>query len=289
MSITLNWNLPAGIVLDNVVIYRGTSALDKNSLPAPLATLAGDVNTYVDDALLSDNVYYYIVSFVKGADVSYSSNYEMGYFSDTGPGPQKLTMGNWTYGYFGELSVGELITAADLKAQLGSNLTFTEPTAWHKFIYKGKILFAPNKQIVYSTWYALYAQGLIFGTDDAGTFPVGASKPAPVNQNKRAIAKGSEFIVRAPRVGDNFDSYLVLGSVDPYCELKQTIGKLAALSTNRPIGQGQYSDALPSEIYTTMPNWTSNGVVAQFTAGENLGTTNNSYGIYWLPILELVR
>ena len=258
MSITLNWNLPAGITLDNVVIYRDTAPLNKNNLPAPLATLAGDVATYVDDALVSNNVYHYIVSFVKGADVSYSTDYEMGYFADLGPGPQKLTMGNWTYGYFGEIAAADFITAADLKTQVGaSSLSGAEPVVWHKFIYKGKILFVPDRYMAYSSWIALYALGLIFGTDDAGVFPAAAGKPTPVNQNKRAIARGSEFIVRVPRLKDDLTTYFVAASMDPLCEAAQTIGRLGLITTPRGIGRGQYSDIPLSSLYATTQNMTS--------------------------------
>lgn len=290
MSITLNWNLPAGITLDNVVIYRGTAALDKNNLPAPLATLAGDVATYVDDALVSNNVYYYIVSFVKGADVSYSMNYEMGYFADLGPGPQKLVMGNWTYGYFGEIAAADFITAADLKTQVGaSSLSVTEPVAWHKFIYKGKILFVPDRYMAYSSWNALYALGLIFGTDDNGVFPTGASKPTPVNQNKRAIARGNEFIVRCPKVKDDLTTYFVAASMDPLCEAAQTIGRLGLIATSRGIGRGQYSDINPSSLYAATQNAISSAYYAHYIlSGDSINAVPGTNSIYWMPILELV-
>ena len=290
MSITLNWNLPAGITLDNVVIYRDTAPLNKNNLPAPLATLAGDVATYVDDALVSNNVYHYIVSFVKGADVSYSTDYEMGYFADLGPGPQKLTMGNWTYGYFGEIAAADFITAADLKTQVGaSSLSGAEPVVWHKFIYKGKILFVPDRYLANSSWNALYALGLIFGTDDNGVFPTGASKPTPVNQNKRAIARGNEFIVRCPKVKDDLTTYFVAASMDPLCEAAQTIGRLGLIATSRGIGRGQYSDINPSSLYAATQNVISSNYYAHYIlSGDSINAVAGTNSIYWLPILELV-
>lgn len=291
MSITLNWNLPAGIALDNVVIYRDTVALDKNSLPAPLVTLAGDVASYVDDALTSNNVYYYIVSFVKGADVSYSSNYEMGYFADLGPGPQKLTMGNWTYGYFGEIPASEFITAADLKTQVGAtSLSVSEPTAWHKFIYKGKILFVPNIYMAYSSWNALYSLGLVFGTDDTGVFPAAATgRPTPVNQNKRAIARGNEFIVRCPKVKDDLTTFFVVAAMDPLCEAAQTIGRLGQTTVVRGIGRGQYSDVNLSSLYAATQNVISSAYYAHYTlGGDSITSVSGGNGLYWMPVLEMV-
>lgn len=292
MSITLNWKLPAGITLDNVVIYRDVTPLNKNSLPAPLVTLPGNSITYVDNTLTSDKVYYYIVSFVKGADVSYSGNYEMGYFSDLGPGPSKLLMGNWTYGYFGEMTPAEFMTAADLKAQLGNpNFSFTEPSSWHKFVYKGKILFIPGSTLVASvTWNALYLAGLIFGTNDTGTFPAAVAKPTPVNQNRRVIVKGYELIVRSPKVGEDLTTTVVIATPDPYSEGMQTIGRMAIYpqgATTRTFWQ--FSDMNLSGITGWTQNASVSGYYARFSNANTLTHDAPTASQGWTPVLELAR
>lgn len=294
MSITLNWKLPARITLDNVVIYRDVTPLNKNSLPAPLVTLPGNSITYVDNTLTSDKVYYYIVSFVKGADVSYSGNYEMGYFSDLGPGPSKLMMGNWNCGYFGEMTPAEFMTAADLKAQLDNpSFSFAEPSSWHKFIYKGKILFIPNQTIVGgASWNSLYAAGLIFGTNDTGTFPpTFINKPSTlVNQNRRVIVKGYELIVRAPKVGEDLTAIIPFANTDPYCEGMQTIGRMTIYPTASPAKPNwQFSDITATNLSSWTQNASTTSYITRIANGNSLTQDAPTASQGWTPVLELAR
>ena len=212
MSIKLSWALPQGIALDKVVIYRATQRISTGALPAPLVELAGDAAAYEDVAVTSGNIYYYIVALVKGEQISFSSNYEIGYFSSTGPGPQDLMRGSWERGYFGTLSDAEFLSYMDIKEQLG----FPNPTltsgGWHKLIYKGKILFFPiNNYTNAISWNTLYALGAVFGDDTNGDFIAGYNPPALRKQDARVVKDGFELRVRIPKVVDHKKSYTAYG------------------------------------------------------------------------------
>lgn len=58
-------------------VYRSTSPMDPNNLPAPLAALGVDVTEYIDDTVTADVTYYYRVSAYKGAAESVSSEVEI--------------------------------------------------------------------------------------------------------------------------------------------------------------------------------------------------------------------
>lgn len=67
MTIRIAWSDPNGPLTqeDEVRIYRDTTPFDAGSLPAVLATLAADVESYDDATAVADTSYWYAVGFEK--------------------------------------------------------------------------------------------------------------------------------------------------------------------------------------------------------------------------------
>lgn len=114
------------------------------------------------------------------------------------PGPAILTKGNLDEGYYGSLGLDEFISTADLAAQNPAFLKFN-PVKWYKFSYRGKILYISRGYLA-GSWYKLYEQGLIYGTDDHGLFPT--AKPTNQKTVVTHPATGSRFLVRVMRLTD---------------------------------------------------------------------------------------
>jgi hypothetical protein len=290
MGIKLNWALPEGVSLDKVVIYRGTQRISTGALPAPLAELAPDTVAYEDATVASGNIYYYVISLVKGAQVSFSSNYEIGYFSSTGPGPQELLRGTWEKGYFGTVSDAEFLSFMDIKEQLaGLPAPNGVSGGWHKLIYKGKILFFPFQD--YSSVMAInsvYAAGAVFGDDTNGAFLAGASMGTPRKQDAKVVKDGFELRVRVPKV---LDPTKIHNSYASYAGTE--IGELLELLySERDWDYGVGKERLADQMHQTMRFWTNSWYTASYINLINgYGAVTNTApgtGWYYRPILELV-
>ena len=97
----------------------------------------------------------------------------------TGPGPQELSHGNMTNGYFGEVSHTDLINGDDLCDEIsltqGTNQEST--CGWLKFARNDTILFVAKRTTRHSvSWNAINTAGAIFGeteiTIDGNTYKV---------------------------------------------------------------------------------------------------------------------
>ena len=159
MSITVNW--PAVPNATGYVLYRNAgSPVNLGSPPADKVDVAADSTTYTYTSYVNNTLYYIVVG-AKNPDgsVTYSEQIPMGYYPDTGPGPQSLLRGDWSFGYFGEVSAFELQTGPELYTaflnQAGSgaiqpngNLVIS---TYHKCIVNGRIVFFPDNSYSSST------------------------------------------------------------------------------------------------------------------------------------------
>lgn len=72
MPVLLNWN-DTNQTEDGHRVYRSTSPMDVNALPAPLVSLGPNITSYQDDAVSDGVTYYYIVSAYKGTSEAFSA------------------------------------------------------------------------------------------------------------------------------------------------------------------------------------------------------------------------
>lgn len=143
MGVKLTW-VNRGTALDNIKIYRGTNKAGPFTL---VATLDGAATSYEDTTAPTTNmVYWYTVNSVKGSAETASIPTPLGYFPDTGPGPQALLMGDWEFGYFGEVTADmSLLPTFDEVATAGGFARDTASvTKFRKWVIGGKIIFIPN-------------------------------------------------------------------------------------------------------------------------------------------------
>jgi len=254
MTIRLSWPSQADKALTSIEIYRkvGHSAtIDVNNPGSPTATVAGDATQFVEDVanLTEKTVYTYWIAAVKGTERLFSAPIVQGFFLDTGPGPQKLLMGDWYAGYFGYVSNADFISRDDLVGSQGGltpaqNNIFGTMNAvsgfsgWHKFVFKGRILFFQHGPGAYSTPAAIYNAGMVYGIDGVGAvIPTGASPAAGVAQNAMFTKNGYKYRVRLPYMYDYAG-----GTSQPDGEWRNTYARLFNVSTNySDVDQGKFA------------------------------------------------
>lgn len=300
MGITINWDDQTDQALDAIEVYRSTSPIDINNPGTPIATLAADARSYEDTGVKVGNTYYYCVAVVKGANRSFGAVQSQGYYANLGPGPQKILRGDWVRGYFGEMTPTEWVTPVDVankikaavKSTAGLSFTTSTGSLWFKFVYKGKILFIPNLNLVTSNnWQTAYNAGFIFGTDDFGNSPTGV--PGAVNQRCIIEIGGLQYIARAIRLSDKPTTHYLTDPVEFFdSEWKATYARLRADGTalTDPTMWLRVND-LSSINGTGSPHMADSASFAAVSnsAPETLTKTAKTSSIGWMVLLELLQ
>ena len=293
MSIKLDWTLPVGQTLDSVVIYRDIAPISIVALPSPLATLPGNAETFEDTTAALGKVYYYMVSLVAGPNQSYSSNYEVGHFSTTGPGPQDLMRGTWKRGFFGVVAEEEMFSWAEIKAQCGFTTAHAQSktNGWLKLAYNGKVLFWPlNFYANTMSFKEIYDRGCALGEDTVGTFPPGWPM-AGYNtiQNKKITRDGFEFLVRLPCPADKtkyYKSFAELG-VDEIGDLMPMLTAAAGAGETRA-GRENLYDLDASTPFGLVGAFYITGYVLVLYSSSVTSHATPTANNYYRPLLEFI-
>lgn len=205
MTIRLSWPSQAAKGLTAIEIYRKTgwnATLDVNNPGTPIATLAGTATEFVEDVanLTKNTTYRYWVAAVKGTERLIGNPVTQGFFLDTGPGPQTLKKGDWACGYFGTLTKEEFFNTPELKILLPAgpaSMFVNDPPTWHKFVFRGRILFYPSyPHSSNASFNTAYSRGMVYGTDDNGLY-VPNGQPA-VKQDCKVTKDGRTYRIRLP-------------------------------------------------------------------------------------------
>lgn len=219
-------------------------------------------------------------------------------YPDSGPGPKTLKNGSEDLGYFGSLLASEFFTLEELRKQtdfwIGTD-NAPSPT-WVKMFLDKKIIYIPTQPLVIGVgWNALYAKGLVYGTDDTGVVP---GTPA-VNQLVYVSKQKESFKVRL------FKSQVA----DPASH-----GGLEAIGTSAVLKAAEWGRVIsaivsPRQNGYTGDNWALFPVGSSLLAGTSLAVSQNtrqadqtsdlginntqvglipksSNGYIWFPLLE---
>lgn len=304
MAITIAWpNLNAGVATA-VRIYASTSKITDDALGTPIATLPGSAVSFSWDPPTDNKVYYFRIAIDRGSDTFIGPNQTFGYFTTTGPGVQQPVRGDWTLGYFGRVPVAEMLGATALRTALGlnvgSNIADAQIQYYYKFIREGKILFYPAGAIVTSvTFDQIYNLGLIYGTDDDGAFPAGATL-TPKNQKKVITIGAFNFLARVFKGSTLPTTTLVTTAVADKegSEWDQTMGRINLTSTlpwNAGINWDD-STGLPVTTQGTLTQHLINATAATKSALhrgsasiiDNIATlSSGAAALGYSPVLEL--
>jgi hypothetical protein len=201
MAIKLVWTNP-NIVAVTTKIYRGDTPINTANLAAltPIATLTAGETQYVDSDAQNRQRYYYVFSVSSSNDTVISRNYEFWGLPNSGPGGQVPLIGDYEFGYFGELTTAELFTGTELCSLLNFNTatfnSLSDSMVWYKIARKGRFLYIPAIPIrVTLSWSNLYDAGLIYGVNGSGPYNSGTPR-----DQMRTVARGAHtFIVRTIR------------------------------------------------------------------------------------------
>lgn len=214
-------------------------------------------------------------------------------YPDSGPGPKTLLQGNTIAGYFGTTTSAELFTHYQF---INAVLTpaslpplYSGPEGWYKFFYQGKVIYLSISPVASSiSWNTLYANGLVYGTDDNGKYPAAT----PVNQGRIIDFTGPDnkkfyFRARLPSAGK-----------DPYVSGTPTAAELAGSEFEmfNFLYNGTWAKLTNSHwalfclLKDTLSTNTTLHRMATLSGASwtNLGKTTISANYYWFPVLELV-
>lgn len=312
MNTVLTWtNQNTGSFTTN--IYRGTAPLDLSNLTNPVATLTAGESTWTDTNTVRDTLYYYVFETVVGADKEHTNNIPIRAVPRKGPGPANITIGDYTYGYYGTLTSGEFINASDLRSAVGltAGAVVQQGPLWHKWARNGKILYIPNGPLSNGAgWKQLYDLGLVFGVDGPGPYNAGAN----VNQSAKVTIGNEQFRVRLMTgFSDNYNQFPVTPGVSgepPETFLNEWNDLVYPLSMWTPDLQrmSNIQQSTAADLGMTLTGVTSGHVIQErisATASSNAMTRGNSgntrsgiasrasivqtgaaYG--WWPVLELM-
>lgn len=297
MPITLNFAQRKPQALDNIEIYRktpGNATIDVNAPGTPLATLPGDATSYEDNAVENNTTYRYWIAAVKDGERVFNTPTAQGFFLDTGPGPQKLLYGDWHAGYFGTVTPAELFTYAELNS-LVVNIFGYAVSAWHKFIYKNRILFMSDNAIISTTPQQIYNQGLMYGQNGNGFVPGWATAR---NQLRTVAKNGYEYVVRLPYLFDYkyWTSFVATAYSEFYLEGEwfNTFARLYNYSgllprfDDLPVGPTDSINIPQSAFFAAMANsagqWYNRPPTPESPSWNNYGTS----AIRSIVVLELV-
>lgn len=229
---------------DGVRVYRATSPIDINNLPAALTTLAGTANSFTDSAVVKNQTYYYVFEIFKGADRVLSANVPATAAPYSGPGPQLLKAGDLSAGFYGVVSPTDFMTWDAFITWAGvtpSAKPANAPQEWLKFAYKGKTLFTPRQPIGLTTWNAVYGAGLVYGV--AGPGPREYNTAAAVNQLRTISVAGVSFKAR------------LMTSVPPGFDLTQQLSSVNTPGMAGYGGSSQMSDSQDCILDLTGSEW----------------------------------
>lgn len=199
MDILLSWSDPNPSTLETQV-FVSTDPIDRDHLPAPTAVIPGGTTRYTIANVPIDSVYQVVLKVVGNNDSFVTHARTVTATHRSGPGPQHIKHGDWSCGYFGLVPGHLLATREDLKAATGVNGANTnELVNWHKFAFRGKVLFIPDRYVYYSvSWSTLYSGGAVYGTGDAGPYPTYVE---PVPQDAAFTRDGFTYAIRLPEGG----------------------------------------------------------------------------------------
>ena len=300
MRITLNW-VDEGVAVDNYVVYRSLTPIAIDNLPAPLAILSGNQKTYTDTQVNKNTLYCYRVSGKKGGEEAVSTQYKVSCVPYTGPGPDKIIIGDWEAGLFGTVALGELIDPALLAARVMPDVTVTQKnlaTVWWKMAYQGRVVFFPDDTLLSGIgWDGLYARGLVYGdTPVADIQPEVKAKYGEVTQNRRLLIGEHEYIVRL--VGSRLDPAGWVSTVPDVIggEYDKVYASMYyARSQPSQTGLPMFSDAVnaPTQFFTRdivdATVFRPIVRVGSGLSGDAVGLTGLLTSAYaWRPVLELV-
>ncbi len=266
MTIQIKWPSQASKGLTSIELYRKVgwnATLDMVNPGTPYKVLDAGATSFTEDVkdLTEKTIYSYWVAAVKGDERLIGSKITQAFYLDTGPGSQVPIRGDWVCGYFGRLTKDEFFNRQEVLPQLTpaqqSNYQY-EPQYWHKFIYRGKILFFPETHQGYSTYASVYATGLMSGADVLSITPGGV---AAVPQNARVQKDGRQYIVRMPWGNTPGET----NGWGPRGERFNTMGRMYGGSGGNAV------DGLIAELGVSQPFWNDLPVLSNSSSNTDIG------------------
>ena len=216
------------------------------------------------------------------------------------PGECKLIAGDMEAGYFGEISMQELITGdalADLIGLSAGISQFSDSAGWLKFAYKGKIQFVAKKPLRYNaTWERINSANAVYGEKVVQignlTYKVRLMKTGltdSMSSSSGAVLHCSEWNrwmlpihVRAKDKSWNYPNNVEAGV--PYWGIDFTDEDLL---THYNYGRGSHSWC--QETINTNNTYRALRGFEGISCSNTYPASTTGYGFGWRPVLELIE
>ncbi|QOC54609.1 putative virion structural protein [Salmonella phage pSal-SNUABM-04] len=273
MTIQIKWPSQASKGLTSIELYRKVgwnATLDVVNPGTPYKVLDAGATSFTEDVkdLTEKTIYSYWVAAVKGDERLIGAKITQAFYLDTGPGAQAPIRGDWVCGYFGRLTKAEFFNRQEVLAQLTTaqqNIYQYEVEYWHKFVYRGKILFFSENPQGYATLQNIYNVGMMSGADDLTITPSGVAKQP---QNVRVQKDGRQYIVRLPwgNIPGEVNGWSIKGE---WCS---TMGRMYGASGSNN------ADTFVPELGVSAPFWNDLPV---------LSTGGSAYEMGAVPVIPL--
>lgn len=310
MAIILNLtHSPLNATVQNYQIYRNSELID---------TIEGTVESYKDETAQLNTYYVYRVdSVLEDGQTIPGSEQSFVDMLNTGPGPQDIICGDWTFGYFGTVPEEEVLTRSEFHAEVNvTEMIFVGSgiMKYLKYAIRGKVIFIPDTPFyrgngsttINNVFQGLYNKGILWNTDETtvSSRPNSISVSKPVNQNRR-FSKGA-YEYKAATINNEAPVGYITGSF-PYTTWTGSIAALLFNKINVNLDPNRYKENkirfISRESYSTLTEFIilpiANDSVGsrQYIIGTN-GQTNASTSLpgssgmpntySWFPQLELV-
>lgn len=152
MAILLSWK-SANSEDTTIKVYRSsTGPISTSNLPQPLAELPGNARQYEDTTAVGGATYNYLVEITNGKDRIYTAVPQVLHIKQRGPGSSLLLQGDHECGYYGTVDALALPNIFESFPYNSTNVTSlnTIPQQYHKFAWKGRVLFIGDRQIMFN-------------------------------------------------------------------------------------------------------------------------------------------
>lgn len=266
MTIQIKWPSQASKGLTSIELYRKVgwnATLDVVNPGTPYKVLDPSATSFTESLndLTEKTMYSYWVAAVKGDERLIGAKIVQPFYLDTGPGAQAPIRGDWICGYFGRLTKDEFFNRQEVLAQLTATqqgVYQAEPQYWHKFVYRGKILFFPETHQGYASYASVYNAGLMSGDVELAIIPNGSTKTP---QNTRVQKDGRQYILRMPWGNTPGEA----NGWGPKGEWFNTMGRMFGASGSNA------ADNLVAELGVSQPFWNDIPVLSNSSSNTDIG------------------
>ena len=225
-----------------------------------------------------------------------------GYYPESGPGTKQMLFGDVNEGYFGTVSVSEMLSAGMFYNQMsgelankGTMIPQNDPNLYYlKFALDGKFIFVPSRNLVSSvTWEQLYRMGAIDASGAEAKFPPAAVQGINQSALVSVEADGKTYWLRPRLIKISNDDPVAGIKGDPTSDIERLFNKIhkgtsgTGMWDTQPIGATGIDTAANLWFQNSLNTDTAQAHLGAFNL-ERMAVAAKTLVNNWRPILRLI-